>query len=309
MTLSHCILDVFVDDLVALHLGRLSVLERSQQLEDDLELSPEERVLAHVHLVPVHLEQLEVDSGNGLDEALERRGQLELPEEADGGAAGGGAGQADLAVDDDGCGDGGALQRLGQGVEVSLEGSSRVADGDAVVCEAGVGLLDVLDDIVKRFDFLDIQHLLLLEDVEDLEFAIGDLTFNDLYKLQFVVLDGVPGDVAELSVLAYLVWWPGADGGAVDVDDRLLPHVDPDNLAVLGVVLATGLLDGGLEPGDGRLSAAEDLVAGDATEVGAAVDGIGKFLDLVEMIGHGDRLPYFRIGRHGVASRSRGGHG
>jgi hypothetical protein len=46
------------------------------------------------------------------------------------------------------------------------------------------------------------------------------------------------GDVAELGVLSDLVGGPGADGVAVNVDDGLLPHVDPDDLAVLGPLLA-----------------------------------------------------------------------
>ena len=46
------------------------------------------------------------------------------------------------------------------------------------------------------------------------------------------------GDVAELSVLADLVWRPGADGVAVDVDVGLLPHVQPDDAAILGPLLA-----------------------------------------------------------------------
>lgn len=46
------------------------------------------------------------------------------------------------------------------------------------------------------------------------------------------------GDISELSVLSDLVRGPGTDGVAVDVDDGLLAHVDPDDLAVLGPFLA-----------------------------------------------------------------------
>ena len=46
------------------------------------------------------------------------------------------------------------------------------------------------------------------------------------------------GDVAELSVLADLVWRPGADGVAVDIDARLLTHVQPDDAAILRPLLA-----------------------------------------------------------------------
>ena len=87
---------VLVNDFVTLALGRLTVGQLGNQLLDDLELATEERVLGHVHLVAVHLEQVEVDPGHSLHEALVGSGQLELPEEAGSHAASGGARQANL---------------------------------------------------------------------------------------------------------------------------------------------------------------------------------------------------------------------
>ena len=87
---------VLVDDLVALPLGGLAVGEDGDELLDDLELSAEEGVLGLVDLVLVHPQELEVDAGHGLDEALVGGGELELAEEAGAHGPGGGAGEADL---------------------------------------------------------------------------------------------------------------------------------------------------------------------------------------------------------------------
>ena len=54
-----------------------------------------------------------------------------------------------LAVDDDGCVDVGAEERLDDGVEVGLEGGGRVADGDAVVGQPGELLLHALHHRVQ----------------------------------------------------------------------------------------------------------------------------------------------------------------
>ena len=97
-------------------------------------------------------------------------------------------------------------------------------------------------------------------------------------------------DSSELGVLSDLVWGPGADGVAVDVDNGLLPHVDPDDGAVLGVLFAH-LLDGLDEALLGGLAAAVDLVAGHAPEVGHAVDLVLELLDLLKVVLHGHGLP------------------
>ena len=81
----------------------------------------------------------------------------------------------------------------------------------------------------------------------------------DLDELLLVLLDAFASDVAQLSVLADLVGRASAVGVAVDVDDRLLAHVEPYDLVGLGVGLTAGLVDGVLEAGDGRLAAAVDL--------------------------------------------------
>merc|ERR1711990_603582 len=163
---------ILVNDLVALSLGTLAVSSKiSNQLLDDLELSTEESVLVGVHLVSVHLEERQVHAGNSLNETLEGGGDLELLVEASGDAAGGGPGETDLVVDDDGGVDGGSDQGADHDVEVSLQGSSGVADGNSPVNQAGVLLLQALDGGAEGLDALHLDLLGVLVDVNILELS------------------------------------------------------------------------------------------------------------------------------------------
>jgi hypothetical protein len=285
---------VLVDDLIALSLGGGAVGEGFGQLLDHFEFAPEEGVLGGVDGVLVHAEEVHVDSGNGLDEAFVGGGELELAEKARADAAGGGAAETDLAVDDNGGVDVGAEESVADGVKVLLQGSGRVAHRDPVVGESGECLLDLLDDVVEGLDGLDLDLLLGLGDLDDLDFALAglDAAFEDLLELDFVILHGFAGDVSELGVLSNLVGGSGADGVAVDIDDGLLSHVDPHNFAVLGVLVADSLVDGIDEALSGGLTAAVDLVARHSAEVGCALDdSVLELLDLFEVVGHGGGLP------------------
>merc|ERR1712200_8883 len=208
-----------------------------------------------------------------------------------------------LAVDDDRAVDGGALQGLAQGVEVGLQGGGRVADGDPHVDEAGVLLLEALDDKGEGGELLDLNLGLLLVDVDNLDLAVValGLALDNAEELLLVLLDGLPGHVAELGVLANLVGRAGADGVAVDVDNWLLAHVEPDNLVGLGIDVAADLLDGGVEAGEGGLAAQVDLVAGHAPEVRHAVNLLRQLLDLFEMVLHGRGLPDLGVLSHRVS--------
>merc|ERR1712110_1359121 len=73
---------IFVNHLVTFVLGGNSVLQGGNKLLDDLKLSTEERILAGVHGVPVHLEEVKVDTGNCLNKSLEVGVDLELFEQA-----------------------------------------------------------------------------------------------------------------------------------------------------------------------------------------------------------------------------------
>merc|ERR1711997_287975 len=221
---------ILVNDLVALSLGTLTVSTKiSNQLLDDLELSSEESVLVGVHLVSVHLEERQVHAGDGLDESLEGGGDLELLVEAGGDAAGGGPGEADLVVDDDGGVDGGAHQGADHDVEVSLQGGPRVANGDSPVDEAGVLLLQSLDGGAEGLDALHLDLRGVLVDVNVLQLptvGLGALLAG-LDEAHLLLLDAVPGDIAELGVLSDLVWRSGAQGLSVDINGWLLPQVEP----------------------------------------------------------------------------------
>merc|ERR1712020_322866 len=301
---------IFVNHLVALILGLLATLELSDQVHDHGELTPEERILGGVHCVLVHLQQVQVDAGDGLDEALERGVDLELLEQARNDAAGGGPGESDLVVDDDGGVDGGADQGVADDVEVSLVGSSRVADGDPHVHKAGEVGLQAFNGLGEGLQVLDLNLLLLLADGEVLQLAsvLLGASLHHLLELQLVGLDGVPGDISKLGVLSDLVGRPGADGLTVDIHVGLLPQVQPDDGAVLGVDGAGHLLEDVLEASGSGLASAVDLVAWDPVEVGGSDHRLRKLLDLVEGAGHGRGLPYLGVLRHPEPARLTDSH-
>merc|ERR1719507_2845902 len=279
---------IFVNDLVAFSLGTLTVSTKiSNQCLDDLELSSEESILVGVHLVSVHLEERQVHAGHSLDESLEGGGDLELLVEAGGDAASGGPGEADLVVDDDGGVDGGSHKGADHDVEVSLQGSSGVAHGNSPVNQAGVFLLQSLDSGAESLDALHLDLLGVLVDVNILQLTtigLGALLAG-LDEADLLLLDAVTGDVAELGVLSDLVRRAGTQRLSVDVDGWLLPQVEPDDLAVLGVG-GSDLLQGFLKAFSSGLATAVDLVAWDSPEVGTPGDGVGQLLDLLKMIPH-----------------------
>merc|ERR1719336_2289849 len=87
---------------------------------------------------------------------LEGGVDLELFEEAGDDAGGGGPGETDLVVDDDGRVDAGADQVLADRVKVGDAGGSGVADGNPEVDKAREGLLQSLDHIVQGLQVLDL---------------------------------------------------------------------------------------------------------------------------------------------------------
>jgi len=286
---------VLVNDLVALTLSSISVVtESSKEFFDNFEFATEEGVLVLFQFVLVHAQEVEVHAGNGLDQAFERGVQLEFAEKAGGNAAGGGAGKTDLAIDNDGAVDVGAEDGLAQGVEVTLQGGGGVADRDAVVGEAGELLLQLLDDVMKGDHFLDLDLGFLLGDVSDLDLTtvlLGALLEN-LDELGLLGFDTGAGYVAQFGVLANFVGGSGANWGAINVNNGFLPHVEPNDWAILGPFVAAGLFNGLFKAFLGGLAAAVDLVARDPAKVGYSLKLVGQFLDLFEMVQHGRSLGY-----------------
>merc|ERR1712018_540774 len=62
---------VQVNDLVSIVLGANTILQGCKQLLHHFELSSEQRILFHVHLVIISLEQRGINSGHSLHETLE----------------------------------------------------------------------------------------------------------------------------------------------------------------------------------------------------------------------------------------------
>ena len=93
-----------------------------------------------------------------------------------------------------------------------------------------------------------------------------------------------------LSILSDLVRRSGTHGVTVHIDGGLLPQVEPDDGAVLGVDTASHFLQHLLEPIKSWLATAVDLESWNSAEVRNPWDWIRKLLDLVKVVGHTDRL-------------------
>ena len=90
--------------------------------------------------------------------------------------------------------------------------------------QAGELLLQLFHVGAQGLDVIDLDLTLLLVDVNKLK--LSDVLLSpglaDIEEGNLLLLDHVPGDVAELSVLADLVGRSGAQRLTVDIDHRLL---------------------------------------------------------------------------------------
>merc|ERR1719414_1602903 len=289
---------VLVDDLVALPLGTIAVGESGNELFDDLEFTPEKRVFFLLNFVFVHAQDFEVDTGNGLDEALVGSGQLEFSEQAGGDAASGRAGKTDLAIDNNRAIDIGANQSATKGIKISLKRGSGVANGDAIVGETRVLFLQSLNDVMKADNLFDLHFASFFGDIDDFDFAtvVFCASLQDLDEFHLVGLAASPSDSSEFSVFADFVGGPSADGVAIDVDNGLLPHVHPNDRSILGPLVATSFFDGLFKTILGGLTTAEDFVSGHPPEVGDSIEFVGQLLDLFKVVQHGRSLVDLGVG-------------
>merc|ERR1719282_1154853 len=278
---------VQVNDLVSIVLGSHAISHLTNQLLDNLELSSEESVLALVHHVLVSLEDAGIDAGHSLNQTLVAGRDLELFEETGDDTGSGGSAQTNLIVDDDRGVDAGANQGVAHDVEVRLLGGSRVADRDPPVNQTRILLLQTLNHLAQTLQFLNLNLRLFLVDVHNLQLAtIDGLPALDLLQeVELVGLDDVPGDVSQLSVLSNLVGRSGTHRFSIDIHIRLLPHVEPDDGAILGVV-GGHLLQTLLEASQGWLTTTVDLESRNSSEVRNSRKRIWQLLDFIKMIQH-----------------------
>merc|ERR1719397_1085699 len=170
-------------------------------------------------------------------------------------------------------------------------GAAGVKDGDPPVNQTGELFLQTLHGLAETLQLLNLNLRLFLVDVNHLQLAtVGALPPLNLFeKLHLILLDNVPGDISQFSVLSDLVRRPGTDGLTIDVDVRFLSQIEPDDRPVLGVDVTTDFLQSSLKPGQSGLTTAVNLEARNSPEVWTAGDGIRQFLDFVKMIQHADR--------------------
>jgi len=118
-----------VNDLVSIILCGNTILHLSNKLLDNLKLSSEKGVLGLVHDILVSLEDSGIEAGDSLNETLVAGGDLELLEETGHDTGRGGAGEANLVIDDDRGVDAGADQGVHHDVKVSSRGAAELQTG------------------------------------------------------------------------------------------------------------------------------------------------------------------------------------
>merc|ERR1711936_185654 len=155
-----------------------------------------------------------------------------------------------------------------------------------------VFLLQTFDSLAEALQLLHLDLGLLLVDINNLQLStVGALPSLALPgEGRLLCLDDVPGDGTKLSILSDLVGRSGTHGVTVHIDGGLLPQVEPDDGAILGVDAASHFLQDLLESLKSWLTTAVDLEARNSAEVWNTWDGIRKLLYLVKVVGHTDRL-------------------
>merc|ERR1719420_1482036 len=185
--------------------------------------------------------------GNNSPHSVQLPGQLELLDKGGGHHGGGGPGDAGLAVEDDGAGGGGVLQHGHDLVKVGLDGGLLLVGGDPEGLELGHLLLDGGVDLVESGDTSQ-----LLGDLLVVSSLLGMLTELILEELEVIsplldllgkgVLEG--GDVLRIVHLKMKVDVVGVSGGerlAINVNNGLLPEVNPEDVFLISVLLEDGL--------------------------------------------------------------------
>merc|ERR1712032_1715371 len=74
------------------------------------------------------------------------------------------------------------------------------------------------------------------------------LVLGDLLELRLILSKLLSSDSTKLSILSNLVGRPCTDRLTIDIDIGLLPHIEPDNLSILGVDGPSDLLQTAAAP-------------------------------------------------------------
>merc|ERR1719264_265400 len=226
--------------------------------------------------------------------SVQLSGELELLDEGGGDHGGGGPGDAGLAVEDDGAGGGGVLEHGHNLVIVGLHRGLFLVGGDPEGLELGHLLLDGGVDLVESGDAGQ-----LLSDLLVICSVLGMLTELILEELEVIsplldllgkgVLKG--GDVLRVVHLKMKVDVVRVSGGerlAINVNNGLLPEVNPEDVFLISVLLEDGL-KALLETIDRGLACAEDGEARKPSEVGSPIGlggALGQSVNALEGICH-----------------------
>merc|ERR1712038_1976910 len=119
--------------------------------------------------------------------------------------------------------------------------------------------------------------------------------FEHPTKFGLISFNRFSSNIAKFSVFSNFVWRSGAARTSIDIYNRFLSHIQPNNGSIFRPFFATSLLNGGSKSINGGLTATVNFVAGHASEIRNSFDFVFEFLDFIKVVLHGHSLPYFWI--------------
>merc|ERR1719154_572190 len=196
--------------------------------------------------------------------------------------------ETNLVIDDDGGVDCSSDQGLADSVKICFIRSCRVADWHSPVNKSREFLLQTLDDFTEAFQFLNFNFQSLLVDINSLQFASIVILphFTLLCKLDFIRFCNISGNISQLSILSNLVGWASTNGLTIDIYNRFLSEVEPDDGFILGIGISTNFVQSCFKSSNCRLATAVNFEAWNSSEVWTSWNWIWKFLDFVKGVSH-----------------------
>ena len=106
-------------------------------------------------------------------------------------------------------------------------------------------LLQSFNDIMESYNRLDFNLILLLVDINKLEFSIVVLHFSFTHsdKLYLIFLHFVPGDISKFSIFSYFVGWSSTNWISIYIYYWFLTHIYPNYWTILRIFITTNFLN------------------------------------------------------------------
>merc|ERR1719312_2275808 len=160
--------------------------------------------------------------------------------------------------------------------------------GDSPMNQAWKLLFQALNDLTKAFEFFNFYFKRFLVDILSFQFSSIFILphFTLLHKLNFISFGDISGYVAKLCIFSNLVWWTSTDRFSINIDIRLLAHIQPDYWPILWVLVPTNFVQSCFKTCNSRLSTAINFEARNSAEVRASREWVRQLLDIFKPISH-----------------------